>query len=113
MPALGFSVQTPLRQRRFDIGIEWGMIFSFENERRTISVGRVYFRGKAIIVANPEGVHLSLLPYLRPFHPPLFIPWKDLDRRGGHTDQVVFDVGAPPIAEIRIPLKVVEEAQSS
>lgn len=80
-------------------------------ERVSISVGRLYFRSKGIVVGNTEGVYLSLLPVFRPFHPPLFIPWKDLDRKGGHTDQVVFDVGMPAISEIRIPMSVVEKTR--
>jgi len=79
--------------------------------RTTISVGRLFFRDRAIVRGNNEGVYLSLMPYLRPFHPPLFIPWKDMERRGGHTDQVVFGVGSPPIGEVRIPMEVVEKTQ--
>lgn len=74
----------------------------------TISVGRLFFRSRANVSVTAAGVELALLPYLRPFHPPLYFPWKDLERRGGHTDQVVFGVGTPALGEIRIPMAAVE-----
>ncbi len=80
-------------------------------DRVTVSAGSLVFRSRGMVSANSEGVRLALLPYLRPFHPPLFFPWRDLHRRSGHTNQVLFDVGAPAIGMIGLPLEVVERTQ--
>jgi len=59
-----------------------------------------------------EGLYLEAPFILRPWHPPLLIPWSDL-RVEAVTDKwwrrsLHLAVGDPPVARLRLPLKVAD-----
>ncbi|GJL92038.1 hypothetical protein [Hyphococcus sp.] len=55
----------------------------------------VNFSAVAVLSTNDQGVRISLLPPFRPFHPPIFLPFADMD---GVEKRVFFFTGA----EIRL-----------
>ncbi len=77
--------------------------------------GWVDYNGCVSIRVCADGLRLATFPLFRPGHPPLFIPWSALrvvsvnDKWWGRY--TVVDVGAPTIAQVRLPLKVMDEAR--
>src|SRR5262245_35695457 len=75
----------------------------------------VEYNGCVTIRVCSEGLGISLWPLFRFSHPSLFIPWSALhvitmcDRWYGRYVTVL--VNDPPIAKIRLPLKVMEAAK--
>ncbi len=55
-----------------------GTTWSFQS----VQFGKGFYQGHygscITVVANSEGLGLSVLPLFRPGHPPLFIPWSDI-----------------------------------
>jgi len=67
-----YRVDTPIAGAR-----EW------RNRRGKMRYGTGY-NGCLNVAANAMGLHLSLWPIFRPAHPPLFIPWTDIETEPVH-----------------------------
>jgi hypothetical protein len=73
------------------------------------------YNGCLTIRMSEQGLTLSMLLPFCPGHPPIFLPWSALkvievtDRWYGRY--VTVDVGAPVLARVRLPLKIMEEAK--
>jgi hypothetical protein len=74
------------------------------------TVGQVNYSACLTIYTSSQGLYLSILFPFRPGHPPLFIPWDAVHnakaRRFLWAESVVFDVGSPWIATLRLPRKI-------
>ncbi|MER3440072.1 MAG: hypothetical protein C4296_01675 [Gemmataceae bacterium] len=75
------------------------------------AIGWCGYKGLELCVAS-EGLYLEAPFILRPWHPPLLIPWSDL-RVEAVTDKwwrrsLHLAVGDPPVARLRLPLKVAD-----
>lgn len=74
----------------------------------------VDYNGCLTITLCAAGLGISLMPIFRIRHPTLFLPWSALHvievRNRWYRRDVTIAVGAPPIARIRLPLKIMEEA---
>lgn len=73
-----------------------------------------YNGGVALTVAS-EGLYLAVRPILLFAHPPILIPWGELqvlqitDTRW--SKYLTVSVGKPPIARLRLPLRIAAAAQ--
>lgn len=69
--------------------------------------GFVSYRFVLDIKGTPEGLGLSVSPFFRFAHTPLFIPWAELrnvrERQGLLGPMVEFDIGEPKLARVRLP----------
>ncbi len=67
-------------------------------------LGLVRYNGALTVGSGSEGLYLAVFPFLRPFHPPLLIPWHEvsLGRRKPTIFQelVEFRLGAEPLASL-------------
>jgi hypothetical protein len=76
------------------------------------SVGWVNYSSCLTIYSNADGLYLSVMLPFRMGHPPLFIPWGEIHdattRRFLGMEDVVFQIGTPSIAKMRLPKKVFE-----
>lgn len=74
----------------------------------------VDYNGCLTITLSQDGIGISIWPFFRIRHSPIFLPWSALhvvevkDRWYGR--KVTIDVGDPPITRIHLPLKIMEEA---
>ena len=62
------------------------------------------------IHVSPSGLRLDVFPLFRIGHKPLLIPWPEIHgartRRFLFSESVVFEVGAPALAKVRLPKKI-------
>jgi hypothetical protein len=69
--------------------------------------GLVSYRFVLDLKSSPQGLAISVLPFLRFAHKPLFIPWTELrnvrERPALLGPMVEFDVGEPKLARLRLP----------
>jgi hypothetical protein len=76
--------------------------------------GWIDYNGCLSIRVSDEGLRISIWPFFCSEHPPLFLPWSALHvvevREGRWQRDVTLNVGTPPIARVRLALKVLEEA---
>jgi hypothetical protein len=74
------------------------------------SMNKVNYNNCLAIKYNKEGIHITPMKYLLPFHSPLFIPWKDIkeirDRKTFLIDFKDMIIGDPFIATIGIQRSV-------
>jgi len=67
-------------------------------------LGVTRYNGALTVGSGSEGLYLAVLPFLRPFHPPLLIPWHEvaLGRRKQTIFQelVEFRLGPEPLASL-------------
>ncbi|AGC44643.1 hypothetical protein MYSTI_03331 [Myxococcus stipitatus DSM 14675] len=56
----------------------------------TVRVGLSNYRGAVTVGADEEGLYLSPMFLMRPFHPPLRIPWAALRARTRRSDWTYF-----------------------
>ena len=74
--------------------------------------GMASYKHVLTVVVTGEGLYIANRTVFRFGHPPLFIPFTAIVDARRQTlifrDYVAFDVGSPPIASIRLPLKVFE-----
>ena len=77
-------------------GTAWKYQFGF--------LGVTRYNGALTVGSGSEGLYLAVLPFLRPFHPPLLIPWHEvaLGRRKKTIFQelVEFRLGQEPLASL-------------
>ncbi|MBN2002908.1 MAG: hypothetical protein JXA21_06095 [Anaerolineae bacterium] len=52
-----------------------GPIWHFQ----TVRLGLTRYRGVLTVGANPEGLYLAVMPLFRIAHPPLWIPWNEVE----------------------------------
>lgn len=87
-----------------------GLLYRFQSG----SFAWVDYNGVLTLHVSADGVRIAVLWPFRPGHPPLMIPWQAI-----HVVEVIerwwgryctMDVGAPPLARVRLPLKTVESA---
>ena len=80
-----------------------------------IRCGWVDYNGCVTLAVTPAGLYLAVWPLFRSGHPPLLLPWSSLHVLELHEawwgSHVVVAVDSPPLARLRLPLKVVESAQ--
>jgi hypothetical protein len=76
-------------------------------DAQTGSFGLISYRFVLSTKSSPQGLAISVLPFLRFAHKPLFIPWAELrnvrERAGLLGRMVEFDVGEPKLARVRLP----------
>ena len=48
---------------------------------QSASVGRAAYSGVLMFTVNPAGMRVSLFLPFRPAHPPIFVPWEDVDAK--------------------------------
>jgi hypothetical protein len=80
-----------------------------------IRCGWVEYNGCVTIGVTPGGLYLAVWPLFRNGHPPLLLPWSSLHvleiHEGWWGSYVYVAVDNPPVARLRLPLKVVEAAR--
>lgn len=85
-----------------------GTAFSGQSGR----VGVANYNKVLTIHTSSEGLHLAAMKLFRVGHPPLLIPWSEI--RGAQRsqrlwmDNVVFEVGPPSLAKVRLPARIFE-----
>jgi hypothetical protein len=68
------------------------------------------------LAASPRGLYLSLLPMFRPGHPPLLIPWSEVEvqaSRGWSRDYLVFRFAKQPASPLRLSRALGEQLLES
>lgn len=79
------------------------------------SVGGANYNNCLTIHTNETGVYLSVWPIFRLAHPPLFIPWSEInhpkEKRVLWSHLLVAEVGSPVITKITFPKKVFSSFQ--
>jgi hypothetical protein len=79
-------------------------------------IGLIHYGNCLTIRVCTDGLYLAVFPLFRFGHPPLLIPWSDLhvlavrDRWWGRD--VTLTVGTPSITQLRLPLKVLDAADT-
>jgi hypothetical protein len=88
-----------------------GQRFGMQN----IRCGWIEYNACVTIVVTPRGLYLAVWPLFRSSHPPLLLPWSSLHVLEIHETwwaaYAYVAVDNPPVARLRLPLKVVEVAQ--
>jgi hypothetical protein len=83
-----------------------GRRFAWQSGR----VGMSNYNSVLNIDVSPRGMRLDVLGLFRIGHRPLFIPWSEIrnatTRRFLFWETVVFEVGSPSLAKVRLPKKV-------
>jgi hypothetical protein len=83
-----------------------------ELRRVTGMFGVASYKHVLTVITTDQGLYIANRTVFRFGHPPLFIPFSAIVDARRQTlffwDYVAFDVGSPPIASIRLPLKVFE-----
>ena len=97
----------------------YGFEGEFEGQQwraKTGRLGRMRYRRQLIIGSNPEGLHLTVFPWLRIGHPPVFMPWVDITAtemvRFGLV-KIVFEFRAVPSVNLEIPKKLGDQILSA
>ncbi len=65
-------------------GTRWSM--------QSAKVGSASYNGCLTIGANYDGLYLSILFILRPWHPPIFIPWSDISAKEAKRSMLLGDL---------------------
>ncbi len=77
-------------------GTTWKYQFGF--------LGLVRYNGALTVGSGSEGLYLGVFPFLRPFHPPLLIPWPEVSlgrrRKTIFQELVEFRLGPEPLASL-------------
>jgi hypothetical protein len=80
-----------------------------------VRCGLVEYNACVTIGVTSRGLYLAVWPLFRIGHPPLLLPWSSLHVLEIHetwwSAYVYVAVDSPPVARLRLPLKVVEAAQ--
>jgi hypothetical protein len=75
-------------------------------------VGVVSYGSGLIVCSSIAGLYVAVLPMFRLAHPPLFLPWKEINvrmvRRFLWVETVWFYVGSPVIGTLQLPKRVFE-----
>jgi len=100
-----------LAQRYQAAGAPDGKKFSMQS----VGFGWVDYNGGITIRVSSQGLYLATWSFLLVGHPPLLIPWASLQvlkvRETFWKKDVTLAVDDPPIARIRLPLRIIEAAQ--
>ncbi|WP_294221207.1 hypothetical protein [Prosthecobacter sp.] len=79
---------------------------------QSMVLGSVSYNGCLTMHASKEGLHLAVWLPFRIAHPPLFLPWSEFRnailRRSLWVKWIELDIGEPPVAKLRLPLKVLQ-----
>jgi hypothetical protein len=77
-------------------------------------VGFTNYKRVLTIIVIRDGLYIETSRIFRMFHPPIFIPWHEIHNAAPVTfvfrQYVAFDIGAPKIASMRLPLPVFAES---
>jgi len=83
---------------------------------QSIAFGWVEYNGGVTIVVSEIGLYLSMWRFVLVAHPPLLIPWSALHvmkiRESRWTKDATLAVDGPSTIKLRVPLRVIEAAQS-
>lgn len=89
---------------------------SFRGSRfhfRSGKIGSGNYNACLTVGANSDGLSLAVIFPFRVAHPPLFIPWTDLNPQVKHHwiagASLVFEVAKTPHVKVRLPLSLGEE----
>jgi hypothetical protein len=97
------------RTDRLFQGTIWKYQFGF--------MGGVRYNGALTVGSGMEGFYLAVLPLLRPFHPPLLIPWSDVSvgqRKQALWMQLVeLRLGAGPLASLWVSAALAQQIASA
>ena len=68
-------------------------------------IGWANYRNCLIVTTTSAGLYLAVVPFFRPGHPPLLIPWTDTQARteGGWFKQIRLTMASAPGVRIRLP----------
>jgi hypothetical protein len=79
------------------------------------SFGWLDYNGCLTIVVAPDGIYLALWWMFRFAHPALLLPWSSLHvekiKATGWVKQVTIHVDDPPVARVKLPLRILDAAQ--
>jgi hypothetical protein len=74
------------------------------------SVGGVNYNNCLKVHVGPQGLHVAVWKIFGLGHPPIFIPWAEIrhaaTRKFLFMENVVFEIGSPKIAKMRLPKRV-------
>jgi len=83
---------------------------------QSISINGINYNNCVSIGVSKEGIGLGVFPrWLFPFHPPVFVPWGDIElvkvHEGWLQKGMLVKMGQPPLASVWLPLRVLELAE--
>lgn len=74
--------------------------------------GMARYKHVLTVITTDDGIYLENRAVFRPGHPPLFIPFSAIVHARKQTlffwEFVAFEIGDPPLANVRLPSKVFE-----
>lgn len=74
----------------------------------TGQLGLASYRFTLTVTTAPDGFFLTISPFFRMGHPPLFIPWSEVAERSSQKllfwDMTVLKIGSPKVATIALGL---------
>ena len=81
---------------------------------RSGSFGWASYGGVLILGANFQGMYLAVNPLFAILHPPLFIPWNDIqteEKKGLFGKETTLTFAKTPNAKLTIPSKLMAQVQ--
>jgi hypothetical protein len=82
---------------------------------QSVRCGWVDYNGCVTVWVAPHGLYMAVWLPFRSGHPPLFLPWSALHILEIHeswwASYVIVAVDNPPVARLRLPLRVVDAAK--
>lgn len=71
-------------------------------------IGIASYKFTLTVILAPDGFFLKVMPFFRPGHPPLFIPWSEITERDStrflRWEMVRLRIGNPKVASIALAL---------
>lgn len=78
-------------------------------------VGKAFYKNCLIIDSASDGLYLRMLFVFRPGHPPIFIPWEEIEIKESTGlwifASVTCEVGKPPVGTLNLAKRVFEARQ--
>ena len=90
-----------------------GTLWSFQYG----SLGGVQYKNALTVGSGSEGLYLAVFFLVRPFHPPLLIPWPEVSlgrrKRALFFELVEFRLGPEPLASLWLPDSLAQQVASA
>jgi len=90
-------------------GTLWNYQFGF--------LGSTRYNGALTVGSGSEGLYLAVIVFLRPFHPPLLIPWHEVALGGRKSilfgELVEFRLGQEPLASLWLHESLAQKVASA
>lgn len=82
---------------------------------QSIRLGLVNYNSCLTIHISDEGLHLATILPFRLAHPPLLIPWSELQKpvakKSLWMTWIEFEIGAPTVAKMSLPARVLDGSE--